>query len=86
MKNFLLFLMHGYEPAGGWSDLYGDYDTQEEATTEAELRMATHFDRAQIVNLETGQVRVFEWDSASRTMQWLMIDGSSTSNFTSNKD
>lgn len=35
MKRYLLFVMAGYYPSGGWGDFVDDYDTLEEARVRA---------------------------------------------------
>lgn len=42
MKRFLLFCGSNYYPDGGWHDYAGDFETLDQATTEAER--STSFD------------------------------------------
>jgi hypothetical protein len=37
MRRYLLFAGHGYDQAGGWHDLVGDFDTIEEADARVAL-------------------------------------------------
>lgn len=61
MKRYVVFVYHNYYPDGGWNDLHGLFDTEEEARKSVEGKQ--YGDYADLVDLELGE----EIDSASLT-------------------
>lgn len=64
IKRFIVFAYTTYEASGGWDDLIGLFETLEEARKSFPQEMS--HDRAQIVDLEKGEV-VFYWGDA---LEW----------------
>jgi len=58
-KRFLLFCCNQYYPSGGWSDLFGSFDTLDEAIEAFKPRT---WDYGEIVDLETGERRTLPND------------------------
>jgi len=56
---YALFVYDEYYPQGGWNDLFGVYETFEKANSQyKKLKKKKKYDFFQIVNLETGTVRL----------------------------
>jgi hypothetical protein len=56
---YALFACETYYPCGGWNDLFGVYETFKKAHSQyKKLKRKSKYDYFQIVNLETGTVRL----------------------------
>jgi len=75
MKRYLLFVFTGYEACGGWSDLGGSYDTEQECI---DMVVATDYwyDMMQIVDttteeLKTARVTAGETAESNNELVWI---------------
>lgn len=57
MKRYALFVMDAYYPGGGWSDMRGLYDTQEEALEAAAKAKGDGYEVVDLVEGKEIEVR-----------------------------
>ena len=57
MKRYLVFAGDTYYPNGGWDDIYGAYETSDEAVAAAD-EAHDQYDWVQVIDIETASLYI----------------------------